>query len=197
MIKYLCQKMMSLKGWTFVNNVPEDIRSFILIGAPHTSNWDFFAAMFAFRFLEQKNYNCRFMIKKEWTEFPFGLIMKPLGAYGLDRQKVAESKNTNTTDVMSSFFEQESNLVLAIAPEGTRKANSKWKTGFYHTAVKAGVPIVLGFVDYSQKICGLGKVLYPKDFEQDMHEIMKFYKKEWGKVSANYLSDERFTQKNL
>lgn len=197
MIKYLCYKLMELKGWTFVNNVSEDIRSFVLIGAPHTSNWDFFAAMFAFKFMDRKRYNCRFVIKKEWTDFPFGLIMKPLGAWGLDRQKVALGEKSNTTEVMSSFFKKEKDLILAIAPEGTRKPNSRWKTGFYHIAVKAGVPIVLGFVDYSQKICGFGKVLFPKDFDQDMREITEFYQKEWGKVPNNYLPDERFSQKNI
>lgn len=192
MIKKICATTMMKRGWTFVNNVPADIKSFILIGAPHTSNWDFFAAMLAFHCLDLKGYKTRFVIKKEWTEFPFNSLMTSVGAWGLDRKKVASGEFSNTTDLMSSFFAEEANLVLAIAPEGTRKPNDNWKTGFYHTAVKAGVPIVLGFVDYFQKRCGLAKVLYPTNFEKDMKEIMAFYQSSWGKIPENYLPDKKY-----
>lgn len=180
------------RGWTFVNNVPQDIKSFIMIGAPHTSNWDFFGAMFAFYNLDQQGYVTRFVIKKEWTQFPFAAVMRSVGAWGLDRQKVSSGQFSNTTDLMSSFFKEESRLVLAIAPEGTRKPTEQWKTGFYHTAVKAGVPIVLGFIDYSHKVCGLGKVIYPADFEKDMKEIMAFYQRSWAKTPKNYLPDKNY-----
>ncbi|HLW56658.1 MAG TPA: 1-acyl-sn-glycerol-3-phosphate acyltransferase [Bacteriovoracaceae bacterium] len=192
MIKKICHHQMLKRGWRFINNVPEEIRSFVVIGAPHTSNWDFFAAMFAFYNLDQKGYTTRFVIKKEWTEFPFTSLMKSVGAWGLDREKVASGQFTNTTDLMSSFFKEEKNLILAIAPEGTRKPTETWKTGFYHTAVKAGVPIVLGFVDYSQKVCGLGKIIFPSSFEVDMKEIMSFYQRSWARIPENYLPDKRF-----
>lgn len=192
MIRKLCFKQMSKRGWVFVNNVPEEVKSFVLIGAPHTSNWDFFGAMFAFYCLDQKGYKTRFVIKKEWTEFPFTTIMKSVGAWGLDRKKVEKGEFTNTTDLMSSFFKEEKNLVLAIAPEGTRKPTDNWRSGFYHTAVKAGVPIVLGFIDYSSKRVGLAQVLCPTDFEKDMKEIMAFYQRSWAKIPENYLPDKKY-----
>src|SRR5690606_5804196 len=113
---------------------------FVMIGAPHTSNYDFFLAMAIAHTIGR---NAKFVIKNEWVKFPFGLIMKPLGAYGLDRDKIRAGQAMNSTEVMASLFIDEKDLVLMIAPEGTRKATRHWKTGFYYIAQKAGVPIVL------------------------------------------------------
>lgn len=194
MIKNICNKIYQWKKWKFVFNVAPEVKSFILIGAPHTSNIDFFTAMYMSFQMGKKGFNSRFVIKKEWMKFPFNLIMSPLGGYGLDRSKARDS---NMTEVMASLFTLEKNFVLMISPEGTRKAQDTWKTGFYYIAAKAGVPIALGFADYQKKTCGVGKMIYPKDFESDMREIMEFYQAEWGRIPKNFLPDKRYIAKSL
>lgn len=194
MIKTICNFLYRWKKWKFVFNVPDDVKSFVLIGAPHTSNLDFFVAMYMSYQMSQRGLNSRFVIKQEWMNFPFNLIMGPLGAYGLDRSK---AKDANMTEVMASLFDIEKNFVLMIAPEGTRKAQNNWKTGFYYIAAKAGVPIALGFGDYKNKVCGVGKLIYPRDFESDMREIMEFYQASWGKIPENFLIDKKYGAKTL
>ncbi len=189
MVQNFCYKTFIRKGWKFINNVPQDIKSFVLIGAPHTSNYDFFAAMAIAGFMKK---NARFVIKNEWVKFPFSLVMKPLGAYGLDRDRIKASQGLNTTDLMADLFKKEKEFVLMITPEGTRRPNNRWKTGFYYVAEKAQVPIVLGFADYSKKVLGLGLVIYPHDFNSDMKAIMDFYRNITGKVPTSFQLDSRF-----
>ena len=181
-------------GWSFKNNIPDDLRSFVFIGAPHTSNFDFIAAMAISRFMKR---NARFVIKIEWMRFPFNLFFGPLGAIGVDRSASKGEKNLNYTDLMSELFKNNPELVLMIAPEGTRKPNNHWKTGFYYIAQKANVPIVLGYADYKKKEVGLGKIIYPTDFESDMKTIMSFYADKHGRIEKNFLLDERFLGERL
>lgn len=189
MVRTFCVLLLKMTGWKFVNNVPDDIRSFVALGVPHTSNFDFFPGVAASKLMKR---NARFVIKSEWMKFPFSLIMKPAGALGLDREKL-KGGSKNTTDAMADLFKEHKELVLLIAPEGTRSPRKEWKTGFYFIAQKAGVPIVLGFADYEKKEYGLGKVIYPTDFEKDMGEIMDFYRNIKGKKPENFLLDERFS----
>lgn len=173
MIKFLCSQIFTLAKWRFVSQVPPELTSYVLLGAPHTSNWDFIPAMTVAHRLSS---HARFVIKKEWLRFPMSLILKPMGAIGVDRSKIKTGEMTSSTDLMAELFLHEKPLVLMIAPEGTRSANEEWKSGFWHIAQKAHVPIVLAFADYQKKIAGATKVIYPKDFDSDMKEITLFYK---------------------
>lgn len=188
MFKKLCYEYLKSTGWTFKVELPADLRSFIFLGAPHTSNYDFLPAMGIAHVMHR---NARFVIKKEWVKFPMGLLMKPLGALGLDREKLKEGKGSNT-DSMASLFKDFSELVLMIAPEGTRGRNENWKTGFYYIAQKANVPIVLAFADYKKKIIGTGPIIHPTNFEDDMRAIMNFYRNISGRQVANFALDKRF-----
>ncbi len=194
MIRQLCFKAMKLTGWKFVNNVPDSLRSFILLGAPHTSNYDFFPAM-ALSWLMKRN--AKFVIKNDWMKFPFNLFMGPLGAHGIEREKANRVEKISNTETMANFFKEFSELVLMITPEGTRKATRKWKTGFFYVAQKAQVPIVLGFADYEKKIAGLGPIIYPSNFEKDMAAILKFYSTIKGKNPSKFLLDERYSSLTL
>ena len=181
-----------LNSTKYIKNViSENVRSFIFIGAPHTSNHDFIPAMAMSYFMKV---NARFVITKEWLRFPLNLILKPAGAIGLDRKKIKENGNSNTTDEMAQFFKQYHDLVLMISPEGTRSPNSYWKTGFYYIAKKANVPIALGYADFKHKEAGIGMVIYPTDFDKDMKTIMDFYRNKTGKLPENFKLDERFNQ---
>lgn len=176
-------------GWKFVNNIPDDLRSFVFIGAPHTSNLDFFPAMAISYFMKR---NARFVIKKEWTKFPLNLFFSPLGAIGIDRHPSKGSGASSYTDKMAQLFKDNKEFVLMIAPEGTRSPNENWKTGFYYIAQKANVPIVLGYADFQSKEVGLGKVIYPENFEKDMKAIMEFYQNKHGKNDNNFKLDLKF-----
>jgi 1-acyl-sn-glycerol-3-phosphate acyltransferase len=189
MLKFLCSLLARFEGWTFdTSSLPSDLKSFIILGAPHTSNFDIVPSMALAKHL---NRNCKFIIKEEWTRFPLGPIMRAAGAIGLNREKLKGGPQS-TTDLMAALFSQHKDLVLMIAPEGTRSPNALWKTGFYYIAQKAKVPLVLGYGDFRTKIAGTGPIIYPTHFESDMKKIMNFYKSITPKVPANFLLDERY-----
>ncbi len=190
MIRRLFSLYFLLSGWKFVNNIPDELRSFVFIGAPHTANYDIIPAMAVSQLMRR---NARFVIKKEWTKFPLNLFFSPMGAIGLDRQLLKENKTVSTTDIMAKFFSDHKEFVLMISPEGTRSPVSTWKTGFYYIAQKAQVPIVLGFCDYKNKQAGMGLVIYPSDFEKDMKAIMDFYRNIKGHTPEKFLLDERYS----
>ncbi len=156
-------------GWKVVGTFPKDIKKCILVAAPHTSMWDFILGRLAFyRF----GIKVKFLIKKELFAFPFGGLLKALGGIPVDRG----TKN-NTVEYVSALFKKSEKLIIVITPEGTRKYNSHWKKGFYYIAQRAGVPIVLAFVDYAKKEGGVGKVLHTTgNFEEDFKVIQDFYR---------------------
>lgn len=193
MFRFLCALFLKATGWKYKTVVPDNLRSFVFIGAPHTANFDFIPTM-GMSYLMKRN--ARFVIKKEWLKFPLNLFFKPLGGIGVDRTVLKEGKTASNTDVIAQLFKENDELVLMISPEGTRSPNKKWKTGFYYIAQKANVPLVLGYADYGTKEVGMGLVIYPEDFEKDMFKIMDFYKEMKGKVPENFLLDERYTHKN-
>lgn len=183
MISQLFDVYMRLQGWKFEGKLPDDLRSFVFLGAPHTSNHDVVPALAVARLIDR---NCKFVIKSEWTKGPLGWLLKKGGAIGLDRSNLANKDRESTIDVMARLFKQYDELVLLIAPEGTRRPVDKWKTGFYYIAQKAGVPIVCGFGDYEKKTWGIGPIVYPTDFEKDIKTIMDFYKDIKGKNPENF-----------
>ncbi len=171
-------------------NLPGEIKKCIIIAAPHTSNWDFWYTMAAFAIYRLK---IRFTVKKEWMRFPFSLIMKPLGGIAIDRTpRTKDSERPSFVDSMVELFDQNEELIIVITPEGTRSKRTKWKTGFYHVALGAGVPICLGYVDYAKKKAGIGKVIMPSDYQSDMHAIMQFYKNVHPKFPENFSVDTDF-----
>lgn len=188
MIRKLFALIFTLSGWKFADKIPNDVRSFVFIGAPHTSNHDIVPAMAVSSMMKR---NARFVIKKEWLRFPLNLFFSPMGAIGLDRA-LLKSKTASNTDVMAKLFKEHKEFVLMISPEGTRSPVKNWKTGFYYIAQKAGVPIVLGFCDYKNKVAGMGMVIYPTNFEEDMKTIMNFYRNIEGKIPSNFALDERY-----
>ncbi len=130
--------------------------------------------------------------------FPLNLIFKPLGGVGIDRSpKVPGQAKKGMVETMAALYEKNPGLVLLVTPEGTRKKSEKWKTGFYHVATLANVPILLGYVDYKNKEAGIGKVIYPakENFEKDMREIMAFYAEKQAKFPQSFSLDLEFADK--
>ena len=163
-------------GWKLEGEAPA-ARRFVMIAAPHTSNWDLpmtLAIVFAFRL---KVY---FLAKHTLFTPPFGIFLRWLGGVAVDRSKV-----NNFVVQAIELFSNHEDLILIVPPEGTRKQVRFWKSGFYHIACGAQVPIVLGFIDFRRKIAGFGGVHVPSgDFDTDLVEIQKFYAGITGKNPA-------------
>ncbi|HNZ35959.1 MAG TPA: lysophospholipid acyltransferase family protein [Syntrophales bacterium] len=164
---------LKLAGWRRVGCVP-DLPKYVMIGAHHTSNWDApisVAILFSFRI---KAY---WLMKNTAFRWPFRGLLLWLGAIPVDRTKSAD-----VVGQMAGEMKKRAEMVLLLAPEGTRKKVTRWKSGFYHIARGAGVPVVLAFLDYRQKEGGLGPVFRPTgNFEADMGEILRFYSTVTGK----------------
>ncbi len=157
-------------GWKLYGSIAPEIKKCIILGVPHTSNWDF---VYGFGALECFKIKLHFMAKKELFRFPLKSMFENFGGIPINRKS---PKNT-VVDVMIDAFNSRDELKLAIAPEGTRKRVDKWKSGFYHLALGAKVPVVLGFVDYKRKLAGFGPTLYMTgNIAEDMAIISNFYK---------------------
>jgi 1-acyl-sn-glycerol-3-phosphate acyltransferase len=125
------------------------------------------------------------MGKDALFRWPFGPFFRWLGGLPIDR-----TKRTNTVSQCIEYFRENGEFVLGNAPEGTRKKVDRWKTGFYHIAMGAEVPIVFAFLDYEKKVGGIGGYLVPSgDIELDMKKIMGFYSKISGKHPENFSID--------
>jgi 1-acyl-sn-glycerol-3-phosphate acyltransferase len=154
--------------WTVVNSNP-DLQKAVIIAAPHTSNWDF---IFYLGGVTELALPQAFVGKKSLFRWPFGSALRDLGGIAVDR-----SRSTNFVESMIAEFAARDALMLTIAPEGTRGKVKKWKTGFYHIAMGANVPLVLGMMDYAKKQVGLAGAIWPTgDYAADMKKVLAFYK---------------------
>ena len=191
MIRWFFRLLFRLLGWKIDPNVPEEAHNSVMLAAPHTSNWDFLFTIAAFDIL---NIAVRYTVKKELNFFPIGWILNSLGAIWVDRSpKKKGEKRISLVEAMTKLFDRDEPLVVLVTPEGTRSKRTHWKTGFYHVAMNANVPITLGYVDFKNKIAGVGKVIHPKgDIEKDMREIMEFYNAIHPKIPANFSVDVRY-----
>ena len=180
MFRLISILLFKLKGWKIDPNFePKNHKKFILVGGPHTSNWD---VVYFLGALYHMNIKPRFLIKKDWMTFPFGLIFKPLGGLAIDRNPKDQESKSSTTSFMIDAFNNAEELIIAISPEGTRGYNPHWKKGFYHTAFEAGIPILLGYLDYKNRVSGISKTIIPSgDIEKDLKEINDFYSNYTGK----------------
>ncbi len=181
-------------GWKVAKDVPAESSRCVMTAAPHTSNWDFFYVVVAFWILDIP---LKVAIKDDWTKFPFSLVVKPLGGLGINRKpKHERKKSMSQVDQMAGFFDKMKDIALVIAPEGTRRKVDKWKMGFYHVAQKADVPIAFGYLDYHNKIAGVGPdVLYlSDDIAKDMTIIMDFYKNIKGCNPEQFETDKRYSK---
>jgi 1-acyl-sn-glycerol-3-phosphate acyltransferase len=168
-----------LKGWKVQNNIPNNIAKAVVIGAPHTSNWDFVYTMAYMHIVQLKT---NYFIKKELYTWPLKSLLKQTGAI-----PIARNSNTNLVAQMVQELKDRNELKLLLSAEGTRKKVSHWKSGFYQIALQAKVPIILGYLDYSTKTAGLGLLLYlTGNKEADMQAIQQFYSNKVGKNPQNF-----------
>lgn len=147
----------------------------ILVGAPHTTNWDFPLAILGMAAMGIK---FNWVAKHTLFRWPLGSIMRALGGISLDRK----TGGTGFAIKAVESFNKLDHFILAIAPEGTRHRTGYWKSGFYKIALKSGVPIALGYVDFKSKKVGIGKIFMPSgELEKDFVLVKNFYSDKTGK----------------
>lgn len=164
----ICKFILKIWGWKVENEFSEFDKC-VIVGAPHTSNYDFVLSMIYFLSFGIK---ISFFMKKEWFKFPVAKLFKFLGGIPVDRQK-----KSNLIDEITDLYKNSKKLFLMLSPESTRKKVSHWKRGFYYIAKASNVPIVLAYIDYKYKTMGIGPVFYASDdVEADMRKTKQFYK---------------------
>ena len=154
-------------GWRIEGEMP-NVPKFVIVAAPHSSNWDL-----PFMLAAALHYGLRthWMGKESIFKWPFGGIMRWLGGISINR-----SQANDAVAQMVERFATSDRLILVIPPEGTRGKVTRWKSGFYHIANGAKVPMALGFLDYKRKVAGVGGVFYPTgNYEADLAQIQAFY----------------------
>jgi 1-acyl-sn-glycerol-3-phosphate acyltransferase len=156
--------LLRLLGWRVEGKLP-DLPKYVLIGAPHTSNWDFLLFLGVIFHLRA---NVRFMGKAELFRPPFGWFFRYCGGVPVDRKK-----STGLVEQMVKASQASEQFILVLAPEGTRHHVPEWKSGFYHIAKGAGIPIAMGVVDGRRKTVRiLQQVFYPtQDMDADLKAI--------------------------
>ena len=158
MMKFLSRIVFWLSGWKLNVGWPKDLKKAVLIAIPHTSNWDLLYARAAFFLMDIP---VKFTIKKEVMVGPLGWLIKVLGGIAIDRQRIPGGRKQTYTEAMVNMLKESEELVIMVTPEGTRSYAPKWKSGFYHIALGANVPIVIGYLDYKKKEAGIGPIIYP------------------------------------
>ena len=169
----LCRFLLWVTGWKLDRRLPEE-KKYIIIGAYHTSNWDFvygIMAMFALKI------PFRYLGKHTLFEGTFGWFFRALGGIPVDR-----TRKTSLVDQLIERFNEYEELVLVLAPEGTRSKTNHWKPGFYHIALGAKVPVALGYLDFRTRRIGVGGSFLPTGVvQEDLGTIESFYVDKQGK----------------
>lgn len=171
---------MRASGWKFVGEIPS-LPKFIIIVAPHTSNWDFpvgVAAMFAL------DLDAHWFGKDSLFRPPFGWILRQFGG-----RPVRRDTSAGIVEEMAKIVRAEPRFVLALAPEGTRKPVAAWRSGFYRIAEAARIPIVPVTFDWSRKEIGiLEPVHVTGDMEDDLRRLRALYRSEMGRAPEKYMA---------
>lgn len=173
MLKIFSKTILKLAGWHVDVTLPEE-KKFVMIGAPHTTNWDLPLGLLCFWSVQ---IHINWVAKKQLFIGPFDYFFRALGGMPVDR-----SKHTGFIQQIADMFEQRETMVFGITPEGTRSRTDYWKTGFYYIAMEARVPICMAYVDFPSRTIGFGQMLTPSgDIEKDFEIIKAFYKDKTGK----------------
>ena len=179
---FIAVALLKLLGWSIHMELPK-VPKYIMVGAPHTSNWDWVLMLLLTRAI---NLRLHWAAKDSAFRGPFGSIMRALGGIPINRRE-----RTSMVDQIVEVFNNSDEFVLAITPEGTRSKVSTWKTGFYHIAQKANVPIFLVALDgTNRKIIGHLSFHPSGDILADMDIIRGFYAGKKG-INPNQTSVPR------
>lgn len=167
-MKALWKALLRLFGWTVEITAPRREKCVICV-APHTSNWDFSLGLAAYKSLGRK---ANFLMKEFWFFFPMNLILKSLGGIPVPKKHGGE-----LTKHLVEMFKERDYVNLAVTPEGTRSATTRWRSGFLYIAHGADVPIQLGIIDFRhKKIIIRDEIWTTGDVEADMRKVKDYYR---------------------
>lgn len=171
--KTIGRLILTIFGWRFAGPLPDKAK-FIAIGAPHTSNWDYPLAAMAIWAL---GVDVTIMAKHTMFRKPYGWFFRWLGLIPINR-----TARHGVVEQLTAEFGIRDKLLLGLAPEGTRSKVKRWKTGFYHIAVGAGVPILPVALDFGRKTIRFHELLFPTgNLEEDLKKLKNLYKDATGK----------------
>lgn len=172
MLKIIGKLILQLAGYKIIDTTPKGVQNYqkaVMIAAPHTSNWDYVYTMAALYALDVP---IKYLGKASLFKFPLGFLIKKLGGVPVKR----EQKNNMVNDMAKMIDDSIEQIILIIPAEGTRSYSKEWKSGFYHIAQTAGVPIILGFLDFGKKEVGFLNEFNPTgNYENDLKIIQKKY----------------------
>lgn len=167
LIRFPLLLLWRLAGWRVETEAPE-IDRYVVTAVPHTSNWDYWHMLVAALQIRRRPF-----VTAKHTLFrgPMGWFMRAMGGIPIDR-----TKSNNVVEQVAATIRSSKRMLMVFTPEGTRRYTPHWKTGFYYTALKAGVPIVPAYIDYERRRIGLGPALYPTgDIAADFEQLRAFY----------------------
>ena len=168
--------VLKITGWKVSGELPIEPRS-VIIAAPHTSNWDF---VFLIAATSALGVRIHWLGKDSLFNHPLGFIMHWLGGIPVNR-----SKRTRLVSQIAARFQTQASLHLVIPPAGTRARTDRWRSGFYHIAQSAKVPVIFGFLDYPKKLAGISKAMpLSGRLQEDMDRIRVFYADKVGKFPS-------------
>ncbi len=177
LLRDLARLVLRLLGWTLLD-LPRRPARAVVIGYPHTSNWDFPVAMLALAALPL---DARRAAKDTLFRWPFGVLMRALGGIPVNRRE-----HTGFVQRAADEFRRRENFHLIVAVEGTRRRQERWKSGFYRIALAAGVPLIIGVINYARREIGLGSSIdLTGDEDADMARIAGFYSGHQGYRPGN------------
>ena len=176
--RYLGVLLMRISGWRIAGNIP-NVPKYVLIVAPHTSNWDFFHGFCAFLVLRLDN---TWLAKHTVFFWPLGILARAFGGMPIDR-----AKGGNVVRTCVAEFARRDRISFTITPEGTRGKVKEWKLGFYYIATEAGVPIVPVALNYSKKRVMIMAPFYPTgDAATDLPKIKALYTPDMARHPENF-----------
>lgn len=175
--RWIGRAVMRLLGWRVEGPYP-NVPKLVVIGAPHTSNWD---GIVGFATILMLDLDLRVMVKENHFRGIRGRILRSIRAIPINR-----SIRGGVTEQMVQRFSDEERFVLGVAPEGTRKKVDRWRTGFYRIAEGAGVPILTVAIDFGRKTVRLGPTVIPSgDMDADLAVMQAFVATARGKNPHN------------
>jgi len=170
-MKVISKILLKILGWKTIGGVAPENKC-IIIGAPHTSSWDFIISWLYYSSLGGV---ANILMKKEFFFWPLGYLLKAMGGIPIDR-----SKGANVIRQTIQQFNEREYMHLAISPEGTRKRTKNWKAGFHIIAKEVNIPIYLGSYDWGKKIVTIGDKFELTDNAKEDIKRMKDYYREKG-----------------
>ena len=178
-VQWLGRTLHKASGWKVEGEIP-NLKKFILVGAPHTSNWDFVHALILIWALDLK-----LNVLAKHTLFKIPILKNIL--FGIGGIPVDRNNPQLVVDEVSKLTEGDGGVIIGLTPEGTRKRVEKWKSGFLRIAEQTDSKIVLIGIDFDKKICSFSGFFEPTgDNEQDIKFIKNFYKNFKPKIPNNF-----------